>query len=86
MAGPVRPLMNVNGVVGHAGVLTMVPHPLAQPNTSRGTGVSFRSQMYKSELTELGVGSAGTIGQATNYGIASVSPAPGTKRMAPASP
>jgi hypothetical protein len=31
--------------------------------------------MYKSERTELGVGSAGTIGPATNYGIVSVSPA-----------
>jgi hypothetical protein len=28
--------------------------------------------MYKSERTELGVGSAGTIGPATNYGIVSV--------------
>src|ERR1700682_5862427 len=83
MAVRVRPLTNVNGVVGHAGVLAMVPTRLTRPNTSRGNRSFVPGQMYKSERTKLGVGSAGTIGPATNYGIVSVSPAPRHKEEWP---
>jgi hypothetical protein len=83
MAVRVRPLTNVNGVVGHAGVLAMVPTRLTQPNTSRGNWSFVPGQICKSELMELGVGSAGTIDPATNYGIVSVSPAPRHKKEWP---
>src|SRR6266851_3559057 len=62
------------------------PDSTTQPNTSRGNRSFVPGQICKTELMELGVGSAGTIGPATNYGIVSVSPAPRHKRMAPASP
>ena len=55
MAVCVRPLTNVNGVVGHAGVLTMVPHPTQLPSQIHhaGTGVSFRAKCPKVNVWNL---------------------------------
>jgi hypothetical protein len=62
------------------------PTRLTQPNKPRGNRSFVPGQMYKSELMELRVVSAGTIGQATNYGIVSVSPAPPAQKNGPSFP
>ena len=54
MAVRVRPLTNVNGVVGHAGVLAMVLHPtLPSQIHHAGTGVSFRARCTKVNVRNL---------------------------------
>ncbi len=88
MAVRVRPLTNVNGVVGHAGVLTMVPHPIQLPSQIHhaGTGVSFRTKYAKLNLWNLESAVQEQLARRRITESCRYHPPPGTKKNGPSLP